>query len=59
MGRGLPFEPVHRTILGSLSLLSLVIPDGVHIRDEGQSTTSDLSSTKKVWKGIWSLWIPN
>jgi hypothetical protein len=31
MGRGLPFEFVHRTILGSLSLLGLVILDEVHI----------------------------
>uniref|UniRef100_A0A2N9GL02 Reverse transcriptase n=1 Tax=Fagus sylvatica TaxID=28930 RepID=A0A2N9GL02_FAGSY len=30
-GRGLPFESVHRTILGSLSLLGLVILDEVHI----------------------------
>jgi hypothetical protein len=31
-GQGHPFESVHRTILGSLSLLGLVILDGVHIR---------------------------
>jgi hypothetical protein len=31
MGQGLPFESVHRTILGSLSLLGLVILGGVHI----------------------------
>ena len=31
MGQGLPFESVHRTILGSLSLLGLVILNGVHI----------------------------
>jgi hypothetical protein len=30
-GRGLPFESVHRTILGSLSLLGLVILGSVHI----------------------------
>jgi hypothetical protein len=32
-GRGLPFESVHRTILGSLSLLGLVILGGVHISE--------------------------
>jgi len=33
-GRSLPFKSVHRTILGSLSLLGLVILDGVHIGDK-------------------------
>jgi hypothetical protein len=31
-GQCLPFKSVHRTILGSLSLLGLVILDGVHIK---------------------------
>jgi len=34
MGRGLPFESVHRTILSSLSLLGLVILDRVHISSD-------------------------
>ena len=53
MGRGLPFESVHRTILDSLSLLDLIILDGFHISQGAEETPqwniyTDGSSNRQV-----------